>query len=182
MSLPLKIKRPHTVPAEVHSGVISFHHAVKSLLEQPALGEQRLDRYLSNTGTAVLLLAATPKHHLMTACRTRTGLRNGTTCVARQSLMREASHYKLSVLSHLLFSRRFLRGAIQLGSPFSLERWVTAILVLPEFWPCEKRRGVPRRCLVTASLLSVVKFDSSPKVTPPLTSPRGSSCVLFQDL
>lgn len=49
-------------------------------------------------------------------------------------------------------------------------------------WPCEKWRGVPRRCLVTASLLSAVQFDGSRKVTPPLTSPRGSSCVLFQDL
>lgn len=120
------------MPAEVHSDVVSFQHAVKSLLEQPALGERRPDRYLSSTGAAVLLQAATPKHHLMSACRACTGLRNGTTCAARQGLMRAASHYKLSVLSHLLFSRRFLHGVIQLGSPFALERWVAAILVLPE--------------------------------------------------
>lgn len=79
MSLPLKIKRPHPMPAEVHCDVISFHHAVKSLLEQPALGDQRPDWYLSSTGTAVPLQAATPKHHLMSACRAHTGLRNGTT-------------------------------------------------------------------------------------------------------
>lgn len=65
-------------------------------------------------------------------CRVLSGLRSCTTCEARQSPRRATFHYKLAFLSWVLFSKRVLCDVIKPDSLFSLEKWITATLILLE--------------------------------------------------